>query len=98
MIEYNIGELWVKVVTSERKNLLRRAQDAFEKYLHILDTYRMLPKGDLRLYERYSEGRDGFSLVETKDAAARRNAKITRFNEEKDLKAKLEVCQNKDPR
>ena len=72
--------------------MLRRAQEAFERYLTLLDTYTMLSSSDRKLYERYLEGRDGFSLVSSSDPAARRDTKIARFKQENELKLKLEVC------
>ena len=41
--------------------------------------------------ERYLEGRDEFSLIPGTDATARRDIKIARFKQEKELKLKLEV-------
>lgn len=76
---------------SSRKAVLRRAQEAFERYLSLLDTYRMLSKNDRKLYERYVEGRDDFSLTTSNDPSARRDAKIARYRQENELKLKLEV-------
>ncbi|PSN62208.1 TAP42-domain-containing protein [Corynespora cassiicola Philippines] len=45
------------------------------------------------MYETYKEDKNGFSTASTKDAAARREAKIARFREEKELKRKLEYLQ-----
>lgn len=44
----------------------------------------------LRLH-RVHEDKANFSTASTRDAAARRDAKIARFREEKELKRKLEV-------
>ena len=82
----------MKDVAADRKGVLTRSQEAFERYLNLLDAYRMLSAGNTRLYERYSEDKNGFSLMESHDAAMRRESKIRRFREEKDLKTKLEVC------
>ena len=51
----------------------------------------MLEKGNVGLYERYTEDKDGFSLMQSNDAATRRNTKIGRFKQEKELQLKLEV-------
>ena len=74
-----------------RKAVLRRSQEAFERYLSLLDTYRMLSKNDRKLYERYIDGRDDFSLMTSDDPSARRDAKIARYKQENELKLKLEV-------
>lgn len=71
--------------------MLRRAQEAYERYLSILDTYRMLSNNDRKLYERYVDSRDDFSLTSSNDASARRDVKIARFKQEQELKLKLEA-------
>lgn len=72
--------------------VLRRAQEAYERYLLLLDTYSMLNARDRKLYERFLEGRDDFSLISTTDPAARRDTKVARYKQENELKLKLEVC------
>ena len=52
----------------------------------------MLSKSDAKLLEAYNEDKQNFSTVSTTDATARRDIKIKRFREEKELKQKLEVC------
>lgn len=54
----------------------------------------MLSMGDRKLYERYLETRDEFSLISSNDPGARRDTKIARFKQENDLKLKLEVSQS----
>ena len=51
----------------------------------------MLSKSNRKLYDRYVEDRNGFLLHESNDASTRRDTKIKRFKEEKELKAKLDV-------
>ena len=51
----------------------------------------MLNAKDRRLYERYLDDRDDFSLISTTDAAVRRDTKIARYKQENELKLKLEV-------
>ena len=51
----------------------------------------MLSKNDRKLYERYIDGRDEFSLMTSNDPSARRDAKIARYKQENELKLKLEV-------
>lgn len=71
--------------------MLRWAQEAYERFLALLDTYLMLSTSDRKLYERYIENRDEFSLIASNDPGARRDTKIARFKQEKELKLKLEV-------
>ena len=76
---------------SNRKDVLGRAQDAYERYLTLLDTYGMLSSNDRMLHERFIDDRDHFSLVSSNEPSARRDAKILRYKQENDLKLKLEV-------
>ena len=71
--------------------MLRRAQEAYERYLSILDTYRMLSNNDRKLYERYVDSRDNFSLMSSNDPSTQRDVKIARFKQEQELKLKLEA-------
>ena len=82
---------------SDRKGVLRRAQTAYERSLHLLDQYGMLAAPDQKLYERYREARDDFSLMAGNDPATRRDTKIKRYKQENDLKLKLEVGENRQP-
>ena len=71
--------------------MLQRAREAYERYLALLDNYGMLSKGDKKLQERYVDNRDEFSLMSMSDPTARRDTKITRLKQEKELELKLEV-------
>lgn len=51
----------------------------------------MLSNNDRKLYERYVDSRDDFSLTSSNDASARRDVKIARFKQEQELKLKLEA-------
>ncbi|KAF3043097.1 hypothetical protein E8E11_007415 [Didymella keratinophila] len=92
-INYHLAELIQKVFTPEvraRKDHLLQARARYELFLKLLDTYDMLNKADAKLLESYNEDKQNFSTVSTKDAAARRDVKIARFREEKEIKRKLE--------
>ena len=71
--------------------MLQRAREAYERYLGLLDNYRMLSKHDKQLYEQYLENRDDFALMSTSDLKSRRDTKIARLKQEKELELKLEV-------
>ncbi|KAI9787216.1 MAG: hypothetical protein M1839_003451 [Geoglossum umbratile] len=95
LIDYYLAELMIRDNTSDRKGVLRRTREAYERYLSLLETYEVLPGGDRKLFERFLENRDSFSTASTTDAAARRETKIARFKEEKAMKKKLEhLAQN----
>ena len=91
LTDYYLADLVLKDCVSSRRAVLRRAQEAYERYLSLLDTYRMLSTQNKRLYERYTDSRDDFSLMSSNDASTRRDAKIARFKHEQELKLKLEV-------
>jgi immunoglobulin-binding protein 1 len=91
LIDYHLAELIGKDNTSDRKNVLQRAREVYERYLSLLDSYEILSSDDRKLFERFLENRDSFSTASTTDAAARRETKISRFREEKAMKKKLEV-------
>ena len=90
-IDYFLGDLIPRLTFADRKTLLQKTQDAYDRYLGRLDNYDMLSKEDRKLYERYLDNKDVFSLLTSPDASIRRGTKIARFKQEKDLKQKLEV-------
>ncbi|KAF2103328.1 TAP42-like protein [Rhizodiscina lignyota] len=90
LIDYHLAELVLKITGGDRKGNLHRAQQSYERFLKLLDNYDILSKGDARLLERYTENPTAFSTASTSDAAARRDMKIARFKDEKELKRKLD--------
>ena len=70
---------------------MERAREAFERYLGLLDNYGLLSKSDKELHERFLENKNEFALLSVSDLTARREAKISRFKQEQELKLKLEV-------
>ncbi|KAF2129259.1 type 2A phosphatase-associated protein 42 [Dothidotthia symphoricarpi CBS 119687] len=95
-INHHLAELGQKIsstdVSVRKKNILQ-ARVYYERFLKLLDSYDALSKSDARLFETYTEDKENFATASTRDAAARRDAKITRFREEKELKRKLEYLQ-----
>ncbi|USP75975.1 uncharacterized protein yc1106_03249 [Curvularia clavata] len=92
-INYHLAELVQKISNTDvslRKQNLLRARGYYEQFLKLLDSYDMLGKADAKLLEAYNEDKNNFSTANTRDAAARRDAKIARFRQEKELKTKLE--------
>ena len=90
-IDYFLGDLIPKKTKVDRKTLLREAQDAYNRYLQRLDQYDMLSKSDRKLYETWQDDRDTFSVLGGSDASRKRDMKVARFKQEKELKQKLEV-------
>ncbi|PYI15255.1 TOR signaling pathway regulator [Aspergillus japonicus CBS 114.51] len=96
-VEYLLADLLQRTYTSDREASLRRALSQYERFLARLEEYEILSASDKKLYERYAANPSTFSLTPTNDAAVRREVKITRFREEKELKQKLEyLSKNKD--
>ena len=93
-INYHLAELVQKIYSTDvslRKSNLLQARGHYELFLKLSDSYDLLSKADGLLFEAYTEDKDNFSIASMRDAAARRDAKIRRFREEKELKRKLEV-------
>jgi immunoglobulin-binding protein 1 len=67
----------------------------FEDFLSRLDNYGILSAENRKLYERFMEDRLSFQLASSANAEERRKVKVARFQQEKSLKAKLEVCRGK---
>jgi len=90
-INYRLAELILRASGKERKAILQRAREAFERYLSLLDHYDILGAPEKKLYEAYNESPTTFSTISTTDPNTRRGAKISNFKLEKELKKKLEV-------
>lgn len=65
----------------------------YEAFLSRLDNYGILSDQNRKLYERFLESRSSFQLASTSNVEERRKVKVARFQQEKGLKAKLEVCE-----
>ncbi|OJD12300.1 hypothetical protein AJ78_07076 [Emergomyces pasteurianus Ep9510] len=96
-VDYILADLLQRSYDTDRIKSLQRSRDEYEKYLESLDQYGLLSPGDRKLYERYAESPWSFRLAPLNDAAARRNIKVSRFREEKELKHRLEyLSQNQN--
>ncbi|KAI9848482.1 MAG: hypothetical protein M1838_000505 [Thelocarpon superellum] len=93
LIEYHLATLILRDSSGERTSVLLRGREAYKQYLDRLDAYRLLSVSDQQQYERYLQSPDTFSTASTTDASARRNTKIARFREERELKKKLAFLQ-----
>lgn len=91
LLHYHLAELIQKTTRTDRKTNVSQAQQNYERFLKQLDQYDLLSKEDARLQEIYRDNPKQFSVAAgAVDAVARRDAKIKRFKEEKELKNKLE--------
>lgn len=98
LANFHLAELTQKLPSSslpERKRILSAARNAYERYLHLLDSYSLLSPSYQKLLEQYTDSPTTFSTVSTSDPAARRNAKIANFKAEKDLRSKLEFLRSR---
>jgi immunoglobulin-binding protein 1 len=91
LINFHLAELTLKITGGDRKSYLEKARAFYERFLKLLDMYDMLSKVDAKLYEQYMDNPNSFSTASINDAVARRDTKIARFKEEKELKRKLDV-------
>lgn len=78
-------------VEAGRKDTLLEARSELEKCIRLLDEYRLLGRQQQEMWERYVEDKNGFEVMGKVDAQRRREGKIRRWKEEKELKARLEV-------
>jgi immunoglobulin-binding protein 1 len=92
LINYRLAELIQRLSSPDRKQTLQKAREAYERYLHLLDSYEILSPADKKLFNIYTDAPTTFSTIANSDPAARRGAKIANVKTEKELKKKLEVC------
>jgi hypothetical protein len=90
-LEYHLAELIQRGPSADREPVLQKALEQYEKFLTRLDEYELLSKEDRKLFETYMANPSAFTLAPVNDAATRRDTKVRRFREEKELKQKLEV-------
>ncbi|KAJ5152376.1 hypothetical protein N7492_010671 [Penicillium capsulatum] len=89
-LEYYLADLTQRAPGPDREATLKRALELYEQFLTRLDEYELLSKEDKKLLEQYLANPSSFTLAPINDAAARRETKVRRFREEKELKQKLE--------
>jgi immunoglobulin-binding protein 1 len=96
LLHFRVAELSLERpggIEAGRKEVLLEARSEYEKFLSVLDNYRLLGgKAEEDMWERYVADKDGFEVLGPVDAQTRREGKIRRWKEEKELKKKLEVC------
>ncbi|KAF2423593.1 phosphatase 2A-associated protein [Tothia fuscella] len=93
LLNFHLAELEQRITGGDRRGHVEKRRGLYEKCLKLLDMYDLLGRADARLYEEYLDSTaaaGGFSITGKGDAVARRELKISRFKEEKELKRKLE--------
>ncbi|KAB5572446.1 TAP42-like protein [Coniochaeta sp. 2T2.1] len=99
LVNYHLAELTQKLPTpslQSRRQLLSSTRDAYERYLHLLDSYSLLPENYKKLLERYTDSPTTFSTISAgADGAARREAKIANLKTEKELRTKLQFLRSR---
>jgi len=91
LINCRLGDLLGKVPDTDRKSTLQKSRAAYERYLSLLSHYDILSPSDRKLYGLYLDNPTTFSTISTTNAEARRATKIANYNQEKELKRKLDV-------
>ncbi|KAF8477225.1 TAP42-like protein [Kalaharituber pfeilii] len=92
LINFYLGELIMKEKGIDRKTTLLRAQASYKSFLHLCDMYEILNKADREIFESLSKAASATNLSHLpSDPGTRRQAKIARFRQEKELKTKLEA-------
>jgi immunoglobulin-binding protein 1 len=77
----------------EREGVLRESREGWVAFLERARAYGLLDKEQEGMWERVGRDGDGFEVVQAgMEAGRRREARIAGFRAEKELKAKLEVC------
>jgi len=71
--------------------MLQLALDLLDSFLSALDHYDLLLDTDRKLFEQFQDDKKSFTLMSSSNAEERRRIKISRFQQEKSLKSKLEV-------
>jgi hypothetical protein len=91
LINYRIGGLMLRVADFDRKVVIDKAREAYERHLSLLDHYEILSEAEKKSYLAYNEDPAKFSTISITNPTARRAAKIANFKQESELKRKLQV-------
>ena len=97
LVDFYLAELIQKTsMTSphDRIRTLDSARNSYERFLHILDSYGLLGPKYKKWLEQYQESPAAFSTIPS-DPSARRDAKISNFKAEKELRTKLEYLRKR---
>lgn len=92
-VDYSLAELTLKSYSpTDRKGQLNEASELLESFLTRLNEYSLLRDSNRRLFESYKDSRSTFRIIpDSANPEAKRNTKIKRFQDEKELKSQLKV-------
>lgn len=92
-IPYTQAELGMRAYSmSNRRGQLQQASSQLEDFLNSMNDYDLLNAADKKLFDSYKESRVNFRIVgDNAGMEAKRNTKIKRFQEERQLKSQLKV-------
>ncbi|RMD39298.1 hypothetical protein DV735_g5833, partial [Chaetothyriales sp. CBS 134920] len=93
-VPYLLAELRLRSYNDQWAATLQRACQLLEDFLTRLEHYGMLRKDKQELLERFQQERSNFSITSTVGPEEKRRIKITRFQEEKALKQKLQYLRS----
>ncbi len=92
LVSFHLAELVQKTSLASPRDRIRTldsARDAYERALHLLDSYNLLSPKYKKLLEQYTDDPATFSTVPS-DPSARRDSKIANFMAEKEMRGKLD--------
>jgi len=95
-VDYLLAELTMRSYNPDnRKSQLDSAAYLFEKFLTRLDEYNLLSQPNTKLFQTYKEDKRNFRITpDSANPEAKRNTKIKRFQDEKQLKARLQLLRD----
>lgn len=96
-IDFIVAELLARDFTGDRVQLLKRSKAGYARYLSRLDDYEILSQAHKSLYQRFLEDESSFTVLDSNDSSMRRSIKIARFQQETEIKQKVQLL-NSDPR
>lgn len=82
----------MKIQNVDRKSTLLQSQKCYKAFLRLVDSYDLLSKRDREIFEVFSQATSSQGLSHLpSDPGPRRQAKIARYRQEKELKARLQA-------
>ena len=94
LIDFYLGDLYMKQNGDNRLRILESSRRSYRLYLTLCDAYELLSAPEKKLFEATVDPSPSPFFASTVDAAARREAKIAKYKQEKEMKTKIEVCTN----
>ena len=96
-IDFILAELLARDFAGARIQLLNKSKSGYAGYLSCLDDYGILSKEQRPMYQIFLQDEDSFTVLASNDPSIRRSTKIARFQQEAEIKQKIQHL-NSDPR